>query len=273
MVNTTEKPYTEEDVRVADLIIDPRVQRQGLNMAKVKNIAANYNPGALGVISVSVRKDRSMVVIDGGHRSEATRIVTDNNGVLRAHVFRGLTLAEEAQMFLDLNQTTQPLVADKFNVLLSADSLAGEHARNIAELVGAYGFKVSNVPNNGNINCIQVVQRIYNLSINIEAQPNLLQVTVLVLSRAWGNDRFAFQAPIMEGIARMFAEYGSRLDLDHLIDVLKDYKGGPRTLSAEASGMAALMKGKKSMSVANILVSSYNRGRRSKTLEPWRKRT
>jgi hypothetical protein len=70
----------------------------------------------------------------------------------------------------------------------------------------------------------------------------------------------------------MFAEYGSLLETDRLITVLKEYKGGPQTLTSEASQVSALRKGKVSMGVADILVNSYNKGRRSKTLAPWTRR-
>jgi hypothetical protein len=278
MSETTEKstdqvePFETLYLPVGDLEIDRRVQRQGINMAKVKAMVKKYNTGALGVITVSLRKDRSYVVIDGQHRTEATRIKTSNMGTLKCHVFTGLTLAQEAQMFLDLNHTSKVPVIDSFKVLLNTDSPEGDTAREIQEIVGAYGFQISRVPANGNINAINVVDRIYALSKKLDAEPSLLQATVLVISRSWGNDRHGTQGAIIEGIGRMFAEYGSRIDLDRLEEAMKTYPGGAQSLIAEAIALAALRKGKVSMGVAELLVEAYNKGRRTKTLEAWRAR-
>jgi hypothetical protein len=263
--------FEDLDLPVNELEIDRRVQRTGINLAKVARMVKNYNPAAVGTITVSVRKDRSKIIIDGQHRWEATRRVTDNAGTINAHVFHGLTLAEEAQMFLDLNDTTQPPVIDKFKVSLNTDGPEGDNARDIQEILGNYGWTISNIPANGNVNCVKVVERVYALSQKIEADPSLIQVTILVVTRAWGNDRFGAQGPVFEGIARMFAEYGSRLDLDRLIDVMKSF-AGPRALIAEATGLAAIRKGKVSMGVAEMLVEAYNKGRRSRQLEAWRAR-
>jgi len=263
----------EEDLQVGDLEIDRQVQRQGLNSAKVERMVKSWNPNAQGKITVSYRHPtRTYVVVDGQHRVEAIRRLTDNAGTVPCIVFKGLTLAQEAQMFLDLNHTTVPPKIDKFKVQQKTEGEEGDSARSIVELVGAYGWTVSRTAANGHVNAVSVLERLYALSNKIEADPNLIQVTMLVITRAWGNDRFGVQAPILEGIGRMFAEYGSLLETDRLITVLKEYKGGPQTLTSEASQVSALRKGKVSMGVADILVNSYNKGRRSKTLAPWTRR-
>lgn len=274
MSETTEQSEAFETLYlpVSDLEIDRRVQRQGINMAKVKFMVKKYNTGALGIITVSLRKDKSYVVVDGQHRTEATRIKTSNMGTLKCHVFEGLTLAQEAQMFLDLNYTSKVPVIDSFKVKINTDGPEGDVAREIQEIVGAYGFQISRVPANGNINAINVVERIYALSKKLDAEPSLLQATVLVIARSWGNDRHGTQGAIIEGIGRMFAEYGARVDLDRLEEAMKTYAGGPQSLIAEATALAALRKGKVSMGVAELLVEAYNKGRRTKTLEAWRAR-
>lgn len=275
MTEATEELFKEEMIAVTDLVVDSRVQRQALNMAKVRKFVKRYNPSALGIVTVSRRADRSLVVVDGMHRVEATRIFTTNAGLMLCHVFTDLSLADEAQMFLDLNETTQPMVADKFNVTLSADSVEGDAARDMQELVGAYGWRISRTQANGHINCIRIATRLYELSQKLDAQPNLLQAAILVITRAWGNDRHGVQGPILEGIGRMFGEYGSNLDMTRLVDTLKAYQGGPQTLVAEAQALAAIRKGRVSMAVAEQLVESYNKGLRSgnRTLSQWRKRS
>lgn len=274
MTETVKHDYTVEDLAVTDLEVDTRVQRQGLNRAKVLRIKNNYSPAALGIITVSYREaTKAYVVIDGMHRVEATRIFTDNTGTLQCKVFRGLTLAEEVQMFLDLNDTTQPPEIDKYKVLLSGEGPEADAARDISELLGGYGWQISRVAANGNVNAVKVVWRMYELSKKRDADPNLILMAIVTISKAWGNDRYGAQGPVFEALARMYAEYGARLDLDHLVDVLKSYQGGPRSLIAEGQLLASARKMKQSMAIADILVNLYNKGRRTRQLDAWRRRT
>ena len=268
----TASSYTEEWLKVSELSIDRRVQRAGLNKLKVERMLANWNPAAIGILTVSRRKDRSIVIIDGQHRWEADRNITDNQGMVKCHVFEGLSLADEADMFLKLNDTSKPTKIDQFKVSLQADGPDGDESRDIQEILGNYGWQVSGVAANGNVAAVQVVQKMYRLSRKLEAEPNLVTATILVISRAWGNERVAAQAPIFEGIAQMFAEYGTNLDLDRLIDVLKSYRGGARSLVAESEQLAKVIRSRQAMAVASILVEAYNKGRRTRQLHSWRKR-
>lgn len=266
----SENTYTEKDLPVGELTVDRRVQRIGFDTAKVERMYKKWNPAAVGVVTVSRRKDLSTVIVDGMHRVEVIRRRTDNAGTVPCRIFEGLTLQEEAQMFLDLNQTTAVRVIDKFKVRITGEDPV---AVDIANILGSYGWIVSPVPANGNVNAVQTVERLYQLSVKKEIDPNLVQSTILVITRAWGNERAGAQAVIFEGIGRLIEEYRDRVDLDVLIDRLKMYKGGPLTLHSEASQLAALRQGKVSMAVAELLVEAYNKGRRVNVLAPWRKRS
>lgn len=267
-----EHPFTTRSIKVSDLEVDRRVQRAGINLAKVDRMVKKYNPSSLGVLTVSERRSKALIVIDGAHRLEATRRVTENQGELLSFIFSGLELAEEAQMFLDLNNTTTPPIIDQFKVSLLADSPEGEQSRDIARLIGLYGWKVSAAAADGNVNAVGALERIYKLSVAREADPNLLQMVFLVVTRAWGIDRLGGQAPMVEALGRMFAEYGDKLNTDRLIDILKAFKGGPRALLSETQQIASLTRARHPSALAMTLANEYNKGRRSRTLEPWRQK-
>lgn len=270
---TQEHSFTVEDLAVSDLQVDRRVQREALKPRKVEMIKRKFNPDALGVIHVSRRKDRGLYVIDGWHRWEAVRQLTDNEGSIRAHVYEGLSIPQEALMFLDLNYGDQPTRMDKFRVRLEAED---ETAIRINENVHAYGWKVTGAPGNGNVNAIAVLERLDELSERIGAEPNLVQVTFLIISRAWGTNKYGAQAVILEGLGRFVAEYSSKINLESLIQKLQMYRGGPEALHAEAGQLARLKKGRVAMSVAELVTNEYNKGKpkNSKSALPqWRKRS
>lgn len=268
---TLEHNYTVERIKVSDLEVDTRVQRDALQMSKVDKIVKFYNPDAVGVTHVSRRVDKGNYIIDGAHRTEATRRVTENTGEMVCHVFEGLTLEQEAQMFLDLNYANQPSPLEKHKNRVVAHD---EQALRVEEGVHKYGWAVSKDPANGHVNCIMKLYMLDALSQKIEADPDLISMTFLVITRAWGNDRRGAQAVILEGIARLIAEHGSRINFDHLIDRLKVYPGGPGDLRTESARFASLTKGKVAMSVANLITEWYNKGKgeRKSALPPWRKR-
>lgn len=262
--------YTIEELQVGDLEIDLQVQRSHLNLRKVERIKKDFNPNAVGVIDVSRRKDGQVVVLDGMHRVQAIKELTDGAGTILCKVHEGLTLQEEAAMFLDLNMGDRPTSIDKYRVsVVKGDPVATA----IEELVTAYHWEVNAQAGKGHINAVQALERLYRLSEKMEAEPNLLQSFLLVVTRAWGDDRYATQAPLVEGLGRFLAEHTSQIDMDRLVDKLKNYRGGPQTLIAEATQVANLRKMRTSMAVADLITQQYNRGIKTHKLSEWRHRS
>lgn len=270
-----EQTYTVEKLKATDLLVDKRVQRDSLQPRKVDDMVRNYNPDAVGIATVSRRIDGDYV-IDGWHRKEAVIRVTEGTGEITCHVYTGLTLAQEAEMFLDLNNRTNVTPLDKHKAKVSGGD---DQALRIESEVRQYGWAVHAIPAPGHVNAVNKLYQLDKLSMNPDGsrkEPSLIQLTFLTLTRAWANDRFAGQAVILEGIGRLYAEHGSKIDTDHLVDRLKNYKGGPRKLHQEASQFANTIGGKVSMAVAYLITEMYNRGKKndSRTALPaWRKRS
>lgn len=276
MTKTLEHTYTVEQVKATDLLIDKRVQRDAVQPKKVDRIVANFNPDALGVIHVSRRADGGDYIIDGWHRRDAVVRVTEGTGEMTAHVYTGLTLAQEAQMFLDLNYANQPNPLEKHKARVSAGD---EQALRIERAVHAYGWAIHPAAAPGHVNAIQKLYMLDDLSERAEGgplEPSLLQYTFLVISRAWGNDRFASQAVILEGIGRLFLEHRSRIDVDHLVERLRNHKGGARKLHQEATQLTVITGGRVAMAVASLITEAYNKGKKDdakSALPAWRKRS
>jgi hypothetical protein len=275
MTKTLEETYTVEQLKAADLLVDRRVQRDALQPKKVDDIVADYNPNALGVVTVSRRIDGDYV-IDGWHRKEAVIRVTDGTGEVTAHVYTGLSLPQEARMFLALNKRTNVSPLDMHKARVSAGD---EQAMRIDRAVHAYGWTVHPAAAPGHVNAIQKLYVLDELSEKAEGgplEPSLLQMTFLTISRAWENDRFAAQAVILEGIGRLFLEHRSKIDVDHLVDRLKNHKGGARKLHAEATQLTVITGGRVAMAVASLITDAYNKGKKSdaqSALPAWRKRS
>lgn len=268
-----DRKFTRETVSVGALEIDPRVQREFHDAGKVSRIVRTFNPAALGVIAVSRRGDGSMVIIDGWHRWEAVRRLTDNTGTMEAHVFEGLDLADEAQLFLDLNSGSQPGVMDKFRQrLITGDPVATE----INKITKHYGWVIQRQPGAGTIQAVSTVEQIFRRSAAAEEDPNALQLVVLTLNRSFGNQKEAPHAEILKGLAAVYSEptYKDRIEIDRLIQRLSEYPGGPTGLLHDSEVIASARRMRMSMAVAEQIVDHYNKGLRvggPNILPSWRR--
>lgn len=258
MAKTTPATVKFEDrmVSVNDLEIDPQVQRFRYNPRKVEHIVKNYNEAAIGLITVSRRNAVTLVVVDGWHRWEAKRRISDSTGEMLCRVFDGLTLAEEAQMFLDLNPGNQPTALDRYRMRLltdDPDTLAIDAA------IHAYGWAVHPQKGVGHLQCVNALHRVQNLAkAGGEATEDLLKNTILVVSRAWPGQAEAGAAVLLEGTSAVLNEYREKLDMDRLINQLKDYAGGPGALVNNAQQLSRVTRARVPMSVADLLVKQYN---------------
>lgn len=262
---------SETDMKVSDLEIDPNIQRAWVRMDRVETIKRNFNPLALGRIHVSFRRDRSYRVLDGWHRTIAVKELTDNIGTIPAFLYEGLTVAQEADMFLLLNSGERPTAYDRYKVSLFAkdpESLA------IDEILHSLGWAMSNQPGNGHVSCVRTVQQLYRRSVAFEEEPNLVHMALMLINRAWGSSDEAAQAHILMGLGRLWQEYKDRINVDRLVNILREIEGGPQGLTTAARNLANLKRRKLSMAVAEFVVDSYNvRLGPKSSLPQWSKRT
>jgi hypothetical protein len=267
----TEHNFVEEWIPVGSLEVDPGIQRAHLDLRKIERMVKNFNPAALGVVTVSERNKVTKIVLDGMHRRQAVSLVTDNTGKLLCHVFKKLSRAEEAQMFLDLNNGNPVSLLDKFAVRLVAEDPV---ALEIDQLTKAYGWTIGSSNKQGTIQCVGTVEKIYRGSVSAEAEPNYLQIALMLITHAWGNDKDGVQAAILDGMSAVAAVYGSDLDVGVMERRMKVYKGGPLGLLTDGQQLAAMKKGKNSMGVAERIVDHYNTGVRvNRRLPAWRRKS
>jgi len=143
----------------------------------------------------------------------------------------------------------------------------------IEKLTRDRGWKVDPQPAPGHIQAIGALYRIHELSQKVEADPHLIDATLMVITRAWGNDRDAAQAVILEGLARFIAKHGARLDINRLYEVLRARSGGVSQLHTEATQMAKMERSRVTNMVAHLITVTYNKGARGRSVPAWGQRT
>jgi len=244
---------------VASLIVDPEVQRV-LDQARVKAIADAFNPDALGTIEVSRRSNGSYHIIDGQHRAAAVRLVLGDDAKVLCRVFSGLSLSEEAEMFRLFNNTKRPQAFDIFRTRIIEGDPVAVNIRRIL-LTSGWTLGLGNPPG---FAAVASAERIFRVD------PVALERSIMTVTRAWGYSEHSNDSRVIEGIGRVFVRYGPAIALDELIDRLAKFPGGAAGLLGKARGLSEMLHGPVIGAVAEIVVETYNKGRKTRALPPWR---
>lgn len=268
---------SDELVELADLVIDPRCQRP-LNVNKVNKMMLAFDPDFLGQLIVSRRKEGTLILLDGQHRRETVlRLVSNGRKVetiLKAEVFEGLSLREEAELFLGFNFTSKPQWLDQFIVRITAndpDAVAIHH------IIVDNGWKIGPNSNNGVVTALKTMERIYRDSraAGFE-EPNLAHTALAIVTQAWGFAHSGAKSAILEGVAAFILEYelaGYPIDVTRVITKLREFEGGPQNFLAQALMTARMQRIAAAMGVAERIRVEYNANKRiGSTLPPWTRR-
>ena len=263
------------EIPVEDLEIDPKLQRP-LDKNRVNSMFKEFTPSGIGTLAVSRRtKPTANVVIDGQHRKAVLDLKLPEGGpkTVRCEVFKNLTAKQEALLFLVLNRSAKVRAVDQFRLAVEA---AEPTAVKVKELLDAYGFELAIYPRSGNIQCVDVLRRVWERSEKKDQMPNVLQLVLLTVEKAWRGQKGSVAGIMVTALAAMFDEYGDKLNVSDFIVRLKDHK--PMDLIFQGNQFAGYKKIKPAMGLAEVLVGVYNvddRGYRRQgksRLWDWRRR-
>ena len=258
-------------VPVADLEVDPKVQRDHVDWRKIERMGREFNEDSLGIVTVSRRTtpngtEVAKIILDGQHRHIVVKERTDNTGTMLCRVFEGLTPQEESWIFLQLNAGNQPNLIDKYRQRLRAEEPV---AVAIDEILKTFGLGVANNSNPGSIACVGALQKVYLNSIKNDFEPNLLDLSLRAIVSAWGIEPQGLQGTLVEGVSLLLAKRGAQMDFEFFIEKLKNYKGGALALHTNARANAATRGSRLPHSVADLLTDWYNKGGRKNKLPVW----
>lgn len=261
---TEHKPQMVQ-VRVGDLIIDPSIQRS-LDMKRVERMAREYDRGALGAITISIRPDGSKHVIDGQHRASLVKTVEGDDALINAVAYTGLSRAEEAEYFRKLNATKQvhPLVRFKVR-LVEADPTAVT----INRILEDAGWQVAAGGEDGKLAAIGELERIYNgAGIKRGSEhPQAVRATIHTLTKAWGHKPEAVRRELVGGVGMVFIRH-PEADSDKIARELSQ-QGSPMQVIAMARARVANKHQVLSGVMAGLIVELHNKKRRTKRLPAW----
>jgi hypothetical protein len=207
-------------VRVDELQIDYRYQAP-LNHPRAQDIANTFSWNLFQELTISERANGDLYIIDGHHRQIGLKLKAamgdedDHFTVAPATVFYGLTLEQEAAMFVALNthrrMVMNPQVLYKAN-LAASDSATCE----IQAVLDHWGQKISRQTGKtaNNIAAVSALYWIRSMS-GIDLMHRVFNVVI----KSYPGDAYRWGAPLAASIAQFFFQY-PEADDKRLIDRL-----------------------------------------------------
>lgn len=254
-------------VSAADLTIDPRVQRrEGTDERRINDMAAAFNPNALGTITVSKRDNGRLVILDGAHRVAAAK-QAGHKERMRANVHTGLSLEQEAELFVLLNTFKQPSAVSRFLArVIQKEPVAVK----IEQIAKAHGWKINLLNADGYLKAVDALERVYRDGAGTLApgeHPQALEWVLDILTAAWEHDKASASAPHLLALAQLHGRFGAAVDSARLVTEMRQTR--PDVLLGKAKTLRDLQGGTVQAALAKALVGLHNNKKRTNLLPEW----
>ncbi len=237
-------------INTSEVFVDTTYQRP-CDPARARAMARDWNPRLAGIIEVSDRGPASLpryAIIDGQHRWAAAQLL-DQPPTLVANVHTGLTVADEAKLFDQLNRARKKVnVFEHYKARLAAgDWIIGR----IQAVLDKRGLIVDPAPKDGHIGCVGTLEKVADID------DALLDETLELIIDIWGKRRDALDAPIIHGLALILHSLRDDIDLERLVDALLDVM--PRHLKTLAVALRDVQSGTLPVLTALVIMERYNK--------------
>lgn len=254
---------TTKDILLVKLHINSRhAQRSKINEARVDYLLANFETNYLGIPVVSQREDGEFYIIDGQHRIAALkRWLGDEwkTNKITCRVVTNLSEAQEADLFLRLNDGLAVTAFDKFRVALHAGWPDEVH---IDAIVKGANLTISRDNVAGSIGAVGALRRVYERS-----DANTLARTLRIIRDAFGDA--GFEARVIDGIGHFCQRYNGILNEKNAVQRLSVTRGGVNGLLGKSEVLHKQTGNVKALCVAAAAVEIINSRRGGTRLPSW----
>jgi hypothetical protein len=268
---TTDPSQAHESVEwlaIAQVGTDRRVNTRTFDPNWVeKKLREGFNPDGLGVPIVSRRSDGTYIWLDGQNRAELMRRAKWGDQKLPCRVFTGLSLAQEAALFLVHNDNRKVEPLHKFLARITAED---PDAVAINRIVEDLGWKIGE-GGAKSITAVKALDRVYASDKKDDgSRGQALELTLRVVTEAWGYKPEAVDNRILGGIGSLINRFGDQIDKASLVKKLAEFPGGASGVIGKARGMQQYQGGTVQHCVGEVIHIAYNARRRTNLLPDWR---
>lgn len=252
-------------VPVPQITRDERVNTRPVDEVWVKRRVDSFRPEALGLPAVSLRGDGTYVVLDGQNRVALCRAAGVDWQPIECQIYEGLDLAQEAGLFVLLNDGRAPKAIHKF---LARITEGEKIAVQITEIAEQASWRIAANGASDVIMAVVALERLHrgDLRRNKGQPPTVLEATLTTIAKAWGHVTSAQHEAIIGGIGALYLVHGPAIDQDHMVKQLAGCDGGPETLYRRARGLREARGGNVANCVAELVTDIYNKGKKARRL-------
>lgn len=206
-------------IPVVDIFADHSYQRP-LDPRRAQAMADDFDQRLLGVIEVSDRgpdQHPRYAVVEGQHRWAAVAL-RDPSAAIAARVHSGLSVAEEAQLFVGIDVQRRRLTT--WNRWKARRAQRDPDVIAIEETVARAKLRVDETPKDGHLRCTAMLEKVANS----RGGHGLLRDALRLLHETWGPQLGAYDAALVGGMAVFLDAFGQdeNFDCDTLVDALID---------------------------------------------------
>jgi hypothetical protein len=261
-------------VPASQLTIDRRVQRHELNQGTLTEIREEYNRGALQTLQVSERDDGTLIILDGWHRWTVVQEKEGEDFVLDCQLHTGLSIGEEAALFLQFNKQKPANKIDLFYVRVTREDPV---ALAIKKVAADNAWTIGT--GKGEIGAVDTLETIFKNGEKFDENfgSTLLYNTLFVISRSWGNDDSkAVDKNILGAVGQFLLQVEKyqakqgvelRFDYERLAGNIQTYvKNGPGGWLSSCRGIAEGTSKTLRKALMGDLQDIYNKGKGGRKL-------
>ncbi|WP_148283130.1 MULTISPECIES: DUF6551 family protein [Kitasatospora] len=260
----TSHTSTIEELAPSAITTDPQVNTRPVDKTwVVRKLREGFDVKRLGVPTVSARIDGTYIWVDGQNRGALCKAADRADIKIGMKVFHGLTISEEAELFLGLNDNRRVQPIYKF---LAEVTAGREEAMAIVKIAGDAGWKIADGTGAKTIHAVAAMTAIYRA---VPGNPgDLLRRCLSIVTRAWGHIPDAVNAHILQGLESVLRTCPD-LDEAVLVKKLAGHAGGPVSLLGKGRGFREATSCTVVQGVDQVIRLTYNTGRRSGKLPTW----
>lgn len=212
---------------------------------------------------VASQRDGHYWVLDGHARIEALKVWLGewHGQTVQCRVYVGLTVSDEAGIFLQLNDFTQVTAMQKFKNAVTNDRPV---ETDIDRIVRAHGLVVSRESKrDDSVSCVTACANVYQRS-----GPAVFAQTVRVTRDAYGKP--GFTSPVVEGLGMLCTRYNGQLVESDAVKKLGAVRGGVNGLLGRAQTIRRQTDAALKEAIAAAAVDIINTGQANGSkLKPW----
>lgn len=252
--------YSYGFVPTEELLVDRTYQRE-LESKRVTYMARNWDQDLAGELVVSLRDNGKFYVIDGQHRHGSVQLMSNPPSQMFCRIYTGLTVADEARLFRDLDTKRRGLTT---GAAFKAALAAGEQfavdisaAAAAAGMTAEYGRKAP-----GNIRAFKTVADIHR-----RRGSEFLTRVLSIVNKAWPDNQNAANSSVLYGLEVLLVKFPFADDA-RLTQILRERD--PAWVETQGRIMNGTLSSAIASAVAFVIYQLYNKGMRSRKLPDWK---